>query len=291
MKQQVKWVYKDSIFRHLFRDKKNALALYNAFNGSKYEDVDDLVIYTLEADVFVGYKNDCAYLIYDELMLVEAQSTVCPNMPYRGLQYIAAELRKYEKTNKLNPYSSKQLHLPTPTIIVLCNSRDMKEDVETLYLTDAFSFPEKSSVEVTCQVYNISKGHNEEILKACTVLGEYSEFLDTVRQHTDGGTDRNTAINDAIDECISKGVLREFLSMNKSEVTAMWLYEFDAEEQMELERRDAREEGGQENAAMAAWLLEHNRIDDIKRAAVDAAYRKRLLEEFKRAQAQTEALT
>jgi len=268
MKQQVKWTYKDSIFRRLFGDRKNALALYNAFNGSKYEDVDDLVIYTLEADVFVGYKNDCAYLIYDELMLVEAQSTVCPNMPYRGLQYIAAELRKYEKEKKLNPYGSKLIHLPTPKIIVLCNSRDMEEDVETMRLTDAFRYPQKASIEVTCQVYNISKGHNEELLKACAVLGEYSEFLETVRQHTKNGTDRDMAINGAIDECISKGVLREFLSMNKSEVTAMWLYEFNAEEQLELERRDAKEEGREEGREEGMIIA---RCNDVENGLYDEA--------------------
>ena len=243
MQQNVKRNYKDSIFRRLFGEKSYALALYNALNGSSYADTDELMIYTLEADVFLGYKNDCAYLIYDELMLVEAQSTVCPNMPYRGLQYISAELRKYENTNQLNPYGARQIHLPTPRIIVLCNARDMEDDIETMNLTDSFSFPEKSSIEVTCTVYNICKGHNAELIAACTILGEYSEFLDTVRRHAESETDNNAAINNAIDECITKGVLRDFLSRNKSEVKAMWLYEFDAEKQRELDRRDAIEEG------------------------------------------------
>ena len=293
MQQKVKWTYKDSIFRRLFGEKENALALYNAFNGSRYEDTDDLIIYTLEADVFLGYKNDCAYIFYDELMLVEAQSTVCPNMPYRGLQYIAAELRKYEKEHRLNPYGLKRLHLPTPKIIVLCNSKDMTEDIEVLRLTDSFSYPEKSSIEVICQVYNISQGHNEELMNACSVLREYSDFLETVRQHASSGKDRDTAINDAIDECIRKGVLRDFLNRNKGEVTAMWLYEFDAEEQLELERRDAREEGREEGREeerirMRCSDVESGLYDSAKAASLlgmtEAEFRKHL-ENYKKTEA------
>ena len=40
--------YKDTVFRMLFSDRKNLLSLYNAVNGSNYEDSDVLEIVTLE---------------------------------------------------------------------------------------------------------------------------------------------------------------------------------------------------------------------------------------------------
>ena len=40
--------YKDTVFRMLFTDRKNLLSLYNAVNGSSYEDPDALEIVTLE---------------------------------------------------------------------------------------------------------------------------------------------------------------------------------------------------------------------------------------------------
>ena len=36
--------YKDTVFRMLFSDRKNLLALYNAVNGSTYKDVSNLEI-------------------------------------------------------------------------------------------------------------------------------------------------------------------------------------------------------------------------------------------------------
>lgn len=39
--------HKDTLFRDLFSDKKNALSLYNALNKTAYEDAEELEIVTL----------------------------------------------------------------------------------------------------------------------------------------------------------------------------------------------------------------------------------------------------
>ena len=41
-------MYKDTVFRMLFSDRKNLLSLYNAISGSHYDDPDKLEIVTLE---------------------------------------------------------------------------------------------------------------------------------------------------------------------------------------------------------------------------------------------------
>ena len=46
--------YKDRIFRMLVNDKKVALEIYNAMNGTQYSDPDKLTITTLENAVYMG---------------------------------------------------------------------------------------------------------------------------------------------------------------------------------------------------------------------------------------------
>ena len=49
--------YKDTVFRMLFSDRKNLLSLYNAINGTGYEDPEELEIVTLENAIYMGMKN------------------------------------------------------------------------------------------------------------------------------------------------------------------------------------------------------------------------------------------
>ena len=67
--------YNDTVFRMLFSDRKNLLALYNAINGTAYENADDLEIVTLENAIYMGMKNDLAFIIDTNLFLYEHQST------------------------------------------------------------------------------------------------------------------------------------------------------------------------------------------------------------------------
>ena len=106
--------YKDSLFRMIFQDREALLSLYNAINGTHYEDSQELIITTLKNAIYLGWKNDVSFLIEDVLNLYEHQSTGNPNMPLRGLFYIASLLRGYIKKNALDPYSSVLLKLPTP---------------------------------------------------------------------------------------------------------------------------------------------------------------------------------
>ena len=55
--------YKDTVFRMLFSDRKNLLSLYNAVNGSAYEDEAALEIVTLENAIYMGMKNDLAFIV------------------------------------------------------------------------------------------------------------------------------------------------------------------------------------------------------------------------------------
>ena len=73
--------YKDTVFRMLFSDRKNLLSLYNAISGSDYDNPEMLEIVTLENAIYMGMKNDLAFIIDTDLFLYEHQSTYNPNMP------------------------------------------------------------------------------------------------------------------------------------------------------------------------------------------------------------------
>lgn len=158
--------YKDTVFRMLFSDRKNLLSLYNAINGTGYADPEKLEIVTLENAIYMGMKNDLAFIIDTNLFLYEHQPTYNANMPLRDLFYIAGEYQKLVDHKSL--YSSAL----------------QKKEME----------------------------------------------LDAAVEH-------------AVNECIHEGILAEFLRMNRAEVIAMSIFEYDKEEE-EKKLRKAEFEAG-----------------------------------------------
>ena len=84
----VKRNYKDTVFRMLFQEKETLLSLYNAVNGTDYNNPEDLEITTLQDAVYMNYKNDVSFVFDFVLNLYEHQSTINPNMPLRDLIYV-----------------------------------------------------------------------------------------------------------------------------------------------------------------------------------------------------------
>lgn len=73
--------YKDRLFRMIFKEKGEALKLYNAINQTGYQNPDDLTVTTLENAIYLGMKNDISFVLYDILSLYEHQSTKNPKFP------------------------------------------------------------------------------------------------------------------------------------------------------------------------------------------------------------------
>ena len=55
--------FKDTVFRKLFNNKENLLVLYNAPNGTHYNNPEDIEIITLNNASFLKMKNDIAFLL------------------------------------------------------------------------------------------------------------------------------------------------------------------------------------------------------------------------------------
>ena len=68
--------YKDTVFRMLFSEKSELLSLYNALNGTSYEDPKELEITTLKNAIYMTVKNDISCVIDMQLNLYEHQSQI-----------------------------------------------------------------------------------------------------------------------------------------------------------------------------------------------------------------------
>ena len=75
--------YKARIFEMIFSDKKTLLELYNAMNGTSYNNPELLEINTLKHAIYMSMHNDISFIIDSQLTLYEHQSTYSPNLPLR----------------------------------------------------------------------------------------------------------------------------------------------------------------------------------------------------------------
>ena len=235
--------YRDTLFRMLYRNKKRLLSLFNAVNGTHYDNPDDLTITTLEGVLYLGMKNDVSCIIDMMMQLYEHQSTVNPNMPLRNLFYVSDLLQKYIYEEGIDIYSRKQIKIPTPKFVVFYNGDEEQPERKEIRLSKAFSANTgETNMELVVLQININKGQNEELKAACKTLQEYAEFTERAREHRKE-MDLEDAIRTTIDECIRDGILKDFLLKNKAEVYHMCLYEFDVELHERVLREEEREEG------------------------------------------------
>ena len=239
--------YKDTVFRMLFREKERLLSLYNSVSGKHYTDSEELEIVTLENAIYLGMKNDLAFLMDFSLYLYEHQSTVNPNMPLRFLQYVTDEYSRLTASDNL--YGEKLVKIPAPHFVVFYNGVRAYPEKKELKLSDSFQIQEGSpDLELKAQVLNINAGFNEGLKEQCRTLAEYMHYVDKVRAYArDMPIDE--AVGKAVDECIEQDILREFLLRNKAEVVRMSIYEYDEESARRAIRDTAYERGVEDGEA------------------------------------------
>ncbi|MBE5845062.1 MAG: hypothetical protein E7302_12975 [Butyrivibrio sp.] len=239
--------YKDRLFNFIFGSPDNrkwTLSLYNAINGSDYTDENAIEFNTIEEALYLGMHNDTSFLISDIMNVYEHQSSFNPNMPLRQLQYLGSLYEGYITKYQLNKYGKELIKLPVPKLVVFYNGLTNKEDESLLKLSDSFDEAQRNEadVQVRVKMLNINYGHNKELMEACRPLYEYSWFIDRIRYHLKSMKIEN-ALNKSIDEVPDDFVLKQFLKINKSEVFAMLLTEYNEDEVHELFKLDGIREG------------------------------------------------
>lgn len=165
-----------------------------------------------------------------------------------------------------------------------------------LRLSDCFENTDNEApcLECTATMLNINYGHNQELMKHCRRLEEYSIFVQCVREYIQSEPSVEDALEKAIDTCIHQDVLAEFLKKHRAEVTNMILTTYDKDLYEKTLKEDAREEGREEGLMegrargreegrvetrselnqLTICLLNAKRYNDLERAAEDIEYQK-----------------
>ena len=234
-------IYKSRIFAMLFSDRNELLKLYNAINGTSYDDPELLQINTLENAVYMSMQNDVSFIIEIRLHLYEHQSTYSPNLPVRYLLYVADVYS--DCTKDMNLYGSRPVKLPTPKFVIFYNGQAEQPDRKELKLSELFTISESEpSLELTAVMLNINKGHNRKLMETCRTLHDYAEYTSRVREYA-AEMSLDEAVERAITECISEGILADFLRKNRAEAKKVSIYEYDEERHMRQTREEGVEEG------------------------------------------------
>ena len=274
--------YKDRLWRMVFNNKEDLLQLYNAINHTDYQNPDDLEVNTLEDVLYLSMKNDVSFLVGGTMNLYEHQSTFNPNMPLRGVFYFSRVYEGYVADNNLMIYHEKRVRLPKPKYIVFYNGTKKQPDSMELKLSDCFENTDNEApcLECTATMLNINYGHNQELMKHCRRLEEYSIFVQCVREYIQSEPSVEDALEKAIDTCINQDVLADFLKKHRAEVTNMILTTYDKDLYEKTLKEDAREEELESGILLAKYLFNDNRSKDLERASKDIEYQKKLLKEY-----------
>ena len=247
--------YKDSVFVDLFAHditaKENFISLYNALHGTNLDvETTDIQQVMLERVLYMKYYNDIAMLIDGKIViLIEHQSTINKNMPFRFLEYIA---RIYEKiTTKDEKFGRKLVKLPIPEFYVFYNGKDDYPTESIMKLSDAFMQLEGKlknqlenanyPLEISVKVININVDKENPILKRCEALKEYSEFIEQVHSNIENNVPE--PLTNAIKEAIKKGFLSDYLNRKSTEVQNMLLAEYDYDTDIAVQRKEAFDDG------------------------------------------------
>ena len=187
--------HRDNVYCMLYRDRGNLLSLYNAVNGTDYQDERELDVVTLERAICISMRNDAAFLIDSGLNLYEQQSTVNGNMPLRDLYYVAEELKRLVPVSDL--YRRTRVKIPSPRFVVFYNGVEKQPAETVLRLSDLYeNGTGEPELELTVRQININKGCNDSVLEKCEGLKGYMVFVEKVRDKTCAGL----KVEDAVTE-------------------------------------------------------------------------------------------
>lgn len=255
-------IYKDRLYKMIFNDKSELLKLYNAINGTHYDDPAMLTITTLDNTIYMTMENDLSFIIDMRLALYEQQSTVNPNLPLRFLMYITDIYSAY--TKDMNIYGSKKVQIPLPSFVIFYNGVKSQPDRTEFLLSELFHpTTDQPALELKAVMLNINKGHNQELMNACHTLRDYSEYVARIRTYS-AEMPLTDAVEKAITECIHENILRDFLLKNRAEAKAMSIYEYDEEKTLRMFREEGYEDGERNGKIQATieMCLEFNLSSD-----------------------------
>ena len=239
--------YRNSVFCSYFNEPTRLLSLCNAILGTNYSDTGELEINTLETSMLSNQKNDISCKIGDNfLVLVEHQSSVNNNMPFRCLSYIAKLLDNLiEDRTKL--YRKTLIRFPAPKFVVLYDGNDSEPLSREMRLSEAFG-GDSSSLELIVTSFNINYGLNQPLLDKCRYLKDYATLVGKVKQGIANGFSLRDAIIQAVNFCINNDVMKQFLLDNEKDVFNMLALQWNIDDAKKAWFQDGKDEKSEEIA-------------------------------------------
>ena len=256
--------YRDSVFRSFFNEPTRLLSLCNSVLGTNYDDSAKLEINTLEGIFFDNRKNDISCSIDNQfLVLVEHQSSVNNNMPFRFLAYVAELLSKLV-TDKRKLYKEQLIRFPSPKFFVLYNGNRAEPVEKIMRLSNAFG-GDSSSLELIVTAYNINREVDAPLLGKCPYLRDYSTLVGEVKAGLAEGLPLRSAIIRAVKFCLDNGVMGNYLVEHSEEVFDMLALEWNMDDALQARFEDGCEHGRlQERESVAIKLIRRGRpFDEI----------------------------
>lgn len=274
--------YKDMVFRKLFSNETHILHLYNAVMDSSYETLDRFEVTGTENPIYIGMRNDVAFIADFHVHIYEHQSTINPNMPLRDLFYVAQLYGKYLANN--NIFSSVPVEIPAPNFIVFYNGKQKQPETMCYRLSDLYAVKKKPfQLDLVVKVININVGCNEELMDRCEELRGYQIFVEKVRKYRTE-MKLTDAVDRAVKECIQEDILKTFFMEHRKEIVTMSLWEFDQEKYDAMLVEEGKMRGRAEERhllnQLTACLLEDDRLLELKASLHDVTLQNKLLQEY-----------
>ena len=238
--------YKDSVFVDIFsRNEKTrqegAVSLYNALHEEKVGKDAKVEFIEIKNVLYHKQKNDVSFKVSDKIIvLLEHQSTINENMPFRFLLYVVAIYELIVETEKR--YRQHLFKIPKPEFYVIYNG-EMEYPAESeLRLSDAFM---DSSVDVPLElkvkVININSEENKDFLEKCPLLKQYQEFVKIISDYKHRFGDEGYLLG--IQRCIEEGIFLDYLPENITEVVNMLREKYSYKDEVRVIRKEERELG------------------------------------------------
>ena len=281
--------YKDTLFKYIFNDPQFALPLVNALMNTSYTDPSDIHITTLEDVLHIGMKNDVSLLIDSKMILFEQQSTPNRNMPYRQFQYVYHLYKNMEVENEWNKYESTGIKIPKPFFITFYNGTQKEPPWQILKLSDLYEtegeqIDENSwvgkigeSLEVKVLILNINKGKNEELMKVCTPLREYTECIETIREEKRKGRSTREGIVEMLNTMQKTDSIYAKIQKRRAEVETMLETEFNLKEYGETLKKEGKQEGLEEGKGIGK---QEQAIETCKKMLANPVYTLQMIQEL-----------
>ena len=92
------------------------------------------------------------------------------------------------------------------------------------------NYMENYKQKIPQRLKNVNAGYNEILMERCRQLNDYAQFVNEVRKRLKKKMSWSEAVNEAVEDCIQRGILVEFLSKNRAEVVKVSICEYNDNE-------------------------------------------------------------